>query len=88
MSWEAALKCTEVELDIIKDIEMVNFLDKGLFGGFSAVLENFSRANNDTLKDYGLTPDQNLPKKYILGVDCNNQYGEKKVKRILVHFFL
>ena len=75
LSWDAALKCTEVKLDIIKDIEMVNFLDRGMYGGFSAVLEHFSRANNIEMTKYGLEQDTNQPQKHIFCVDCNNQYG-------------
>ena len=75
LSWDAALKCTEVELEIIKDIEMVNFIDRGMYGGFSAVLEQYSKANNSEIEKYGKIYHSDQPQKHILCVDNNNQYG-------------
>ena len=75
LSWDAALKCTEVELEILKDIEMVNFIDRAMYGGFSAVLEQYSRANNSEMTKYGKLYETDQPQKHIFCIDCNNQYG-------------
>lgn len=73
LSWMAALKHSKVELDILTDIEMALFIDRSLLGGYSAVVNPVGQANNEYLGPAHYNPD--LPKKYILLLDCNNEYG-------------
>ena len=39
LSWAACLKMTKVELELMTYIEMSMFIDKGLLGGVSAILQ-------------------------------------------------
>ena len=68
LSWTAALKYTEVKLEILKDPDMHIFFDKGLTGRISMVANPFAKANNPEV-------DPQKPTNYIQLVDCNNQYG-------------
>ena len=71
LSWDALLKMTKVKLELITDIDMYQFIEKGTRGGISYIAKRYSKANNKYLKDY----DSSLPSKYIIYLDANNLYG-------------
>ena len=71
LSWSAAMKVTKANLELIDDIDMVNFIDKAIVGGYAAVVEHFGKANNKYLEDY----EPEKPTSYILLTDCTNEYG-------------
>ena len=45
MSWDALLKKTKVQLELLTDIDMHLFVEKGLRGGISMVSKRFAKAN-------------------------------------------
>ena len=51
-SWDAILKMTKIELDIIYDIDMNLFIEKGMRGGISYIAKRYSKANNKYMKSY------------------------------------
>ena len=71
LSWDAMLKMTEVELELINDIDMFQFIEKGLRGGTSYIANRFSEANNKYMENFN----ENKPSKYIMNLDANNLYG-------------
>jgi hypothetical protein len=72
LSWNCGLKYTNVELDLLSDLDMVYMFENGIRGGFSGVLgKRYVKANNKYLQDY----DPNKPSNYLLYVDCTNLYG-------------
>ena len=48
LSWDAMLKVTEIELDLISDIDMHLFIEKGIGGGISYIAKRHSRAKINT----------------------------------------
>ena len=54
------------------DIDMSMFIDKGLLGGVSAILQPYAKANNQKCPG-GVDP--KLPISWIKYVDANNLYG-------------
>ena len=46
LSWDAMLEMTEIELDLISDIGMHLFIEKGMRGGVSYIAKRHSKANN------------------------------------------
>ena len=46
LSWDAILKITEIELEVISDVDMDLFIGKGMRGGISHIAKRFSKANN------------------------------------------
>ena len=44
--WDAMLKITGIELELISDIDMHLFIEKGMRGGISYVAKRHSKANN------------------------------------------
>ena len=72
MSWDAMLKTTGVQLDLIYDPEMYKLIESGMRGGICMISKRFSQANN---KYMGSDYDSSKPSKYILYLDANNLYG-------------
>jgi hypothetical protein len=71
LAWDACLKMTGVNLELITDPDMYLMIEKGIRGGISTIPHRFSRANNPYLEDY----DPTLPTTYIIYLDANNLYG-------------
>ena len=71
LSWDALLKKTEVELELLTDYEMHLFVERGMRGGISMVSKRYAKANNPLVQDY----DPSKPNKYIAYLDANNLYG-------------
>ena len=69
--WDAMLKMTGIELKLISDIDMYQFIEKGMHGGVSYISHQHSKANNKYMKKY----DDREPSKYIMFLDANNLYG-------------
>ena len=71
LSWDAMLKMTDIKLELMTDIDMFQFIEKGLRGGISYIANRYGKANNKYMKDYN----ENKPSKYIMYLDANNLYG-------------
>ena len=71
LAWDAMLKYTEVELDLISDPNMYLMIEKGIRGGVSSIMKRYSKSNHKHLDDY----DPSLPSQHIMYLDANNLYG-------------
>ena len=71
LSKDAMLKMTKIELDLVSDIDMHLFLEKGMRGGISCIAKSHSKANNKYMKCY----DNSKGSIYITYHDANNLYG-------------
>ena len=70
LSWDAMLKMTNIKLELMTDIDMFQFIEKGMRGGVSYIANRFGKANNKYMKEY----DEKAPSKYIIYLDANNLY--------------
>ena len=50
LSWDAMLKMTRIELELISDIYMHLFMEKGMRGGISYIAKRHSKAGNKYIK--------------------------------------
>ena len=71
LSWDAMLKMTNIELELMTDVDMLQFIEKALHGGVSYIVNRYGKANNKYMKEY----DEKVPSKYIMYLDANNLYG-------------
>ena len=71
LSWDAMLKMANIKLELMTDIDMFQFIEKGMGGEVSYITNRYGKANNKYMKEY----DEKVPSKYIMYLDANNLYG-------------
>jgi hypothetical protein len=71
LAWDACLKLTEVELDLISDPDMYLLIERGIRGGISTITKRHATANNKYMANY----DPKKESKYLPYLDANNLYG-------------
>ena len=71
LSWDFMLKMTNIKLELMTDIDMFQFIEKGMCGRVSYITDRYGKANNKYMKEY----DEKVPSKYIMYSDANNLYG-------------
>ena len=52
LAWQAALKNTKVQLELLTDIEMLLMVKKWIRGGICHAIHWYAKANNKYMKDY------------------------------------
>ena len=78
LSWDALLKKTNVNLELLTDYDMHLMIEKGLRGGISMVSKRYAKANNPLIESY----DPNKKNSYIMYLDANNLYGWSMVQHL------
>ena len=71
LSWDAPLKKAGVELELLTDLDMHLFIERGMKGGMSMVSKRYAKANNPLVEGYNTEKLIN----YITYLDANNLYG-------------
>ena len=71
LAWDAMLKMTGVELELLSDVDMLLLFEKGIRGGVSMISNRYGEANNKYMKNY----DKTKLSKFLMDLDANNLYG-------------
>ena len=71
LSWDALLKKTGVELELLTNYDKHLLIERGMRGGISMVSKRHAKANNPLVDGY----DPEKPSSHILYLDANNLYG-------------
>ena len=83
LAWDACLKETGQELQLLNDYDMLMMFEKGIRGGISHISKRYAKANNKYMKDYN--PDEESS--YIQYLDANNLYGWAMSQQLPTHGF-
>ena len=81
LAWDAMLKLTKIELEMIIDIDMLIMIEKGVRGGVAQISNRYAKANNPYMKEY----DPKIVINYIQYLDANNLYGGAMSKPLPTH---
>ena len=83
LAWNACLKKTGQQLELLHDYDMLMFFERGIRGGINHIIKRYAEANNPYMKKYN--PKE--PTKYIQYLDANNLYGWAMTQTLPTHGF-
>ena len=72
LAWDATLKITKVELELLSDPDMFLMIESGIRGGIATISHRHAKANNEYM---GTEFDSAEKSKFISYLDANNLYG-------------
>ena len=72
LAWKACLKKTSVNLELLKDPDMLLMFERGIRGGITQSVHRWAIANNPYM---GYEYDPSKPTEYLQYLDANNLYG-------------
>ena len=71
LAWQACLKNTGVNLELLTDIDMLLMVEKGIRGGICKAIHRYAKVNNKDMKSY----DKKIESSYLMYLEANNLYG-------------
>ena len=83
LAWDAMLKMTKINLELLSDIDKLLMIEKGIRGGISIISNRYGKANNKYMKDHN----KKEASKYLMYVDANNLYGWAMSQKLPIHSF-
>ena len=83
LAWQACLKKTNIELELLTDYDILLMVEEGIRGGICHSIHRYAKANNKYMKNYN----NNEESSYIQYLDANNLYGWAKSKKLPVNGF-
>ena len=83
LAWQACLKKTNIELELLTNYDMLLMVEDGIRGGICHSIHRYAKANNKYMKNYN----NNEESSYIQYLDANNLYGWAMSKKLPVNGF-
>ena len=84
LAWDACLKTTGIQLELLSKNNMLLLFEKGIRGEISIISNRYGKANNKYMrKGYN----KNIPSKYLMYLDENNLYGCGMSMKLPTHGF-
>ena len=84
LAWDACLKITDIDLELLSDPNMLLMFEKAIRGGISIISNRYGEANNKYMRK-GFN--KNKPSKYLMYLDANNLYGCGMSEKLPTHGF-
>ena len=72
LAWDATLKITKVELELLSDPDMLLMIESGVRGAIATISLRHAKANNEYM---GTEFDSAEKSKFISYLDASNLYG-------------
>ena len=83
LAWDACLKETKQNLELLKDYDMLMMFEQGIRGGITHISKRYAEANNKYMKNF----DKTKPSTFIQYLDANNLYGWAMSQKLPTHGF-
>ena len=83
LAWQACLKKTNIELELLTDYDMLLMVEEAKRGGICHSIHRYAKANNKYMKNYN----NNEESSYIQYLDANNIYRWAMSKKLPVNGF-
>ena len=71
LAWQARLKKTKVDLELLTDIDMLLIIEKGIRGGIYQSVFRYAKGNNKYMNNYN----KDIISSDLKYLDANNLYG-------------
>ena len=79
LAWDASLKITKFQLELLSDPNMLLKIQNGIRGGISTISHSHNKAKNEYM---GTEFDATKDSKFISYLDANNLYGWAMSKQL------
>ena len=83
LAWQACLKKTNIELELLTNYDTLLMVEEGIRGGICHSIHRYAKVNNKYMKNYN----NNDESSYIQYLDSNNLYGWVMSKKLPVNEF-
>ena len=83
LAWQACLKKTEVELELLTDVDMLLMVEKGIRVGMCQAIHRYTKEKNMYMENY----DDKEGSSYLQYLDGNNLYGWAMSQKLPVDGF-
>ena len=83
LAWQACLKKTNVDLELITDYDILLMIEDGIRGGICHAIQRYAKTNNKYMNDYY----KNKESSYIQYLDANNLYGMAMSEKLPIKGF-
>ena len=77
------LKKTNVNLELLTDVDMLLMIEAGIRGGMCQSVHRYAKANNKYMKNY----DESIEPSYLVYLDANNLYESTMSRKLPVNGF-
>ena len=82
LAWQACLKKTKINLELLTDIDLLLMFEEGIRGGMCQTIQRYAEANNKYLNNYNKNKAS-----YLMYLDANNLYGWAMCKKLPIGEF-